>query len=164
MIDCQCRGCPGVPCMQCSPLGMRCVPLVGERELTAWYLAYPGQTAHRAGRKRPGHHPLAHRPRTTKPDDSRKIASLLACLQDAAVRRSPNAYQIAKATVLPLRSIQKLLSQTANPTLRNVEVILEAFGMSIYITPDGQLSIKPGRRRSQRHPPGRLRPAPPSDT
>ncbi len=98
------------------------------------------------------------------PDDSRKIVSLLICLQDAAAQRGTNAYQIAKATGLPLRSIQKLLGQTANPTLRNVEVILEAFGMSIYVVQDGRMSIKPGQRRPRRDSSHGIRTAPPAET
>ena len=79
------------------------------------------------------------------PPRYQKIASLLALVQDVARRQKTNPYQIAKATGLPLRSIQKLLTQSANPTLRNVEVILDGFGMSIHVVSDGPVSIKPGK-------------------
>lgn len=78
-----------------------------------------------------------------------KVDSLLALVQDLAKRQKTNPYQIAKATGLPLRSIQKLLSQSSNPTLRNVEMILGGFGLSIHIVEDRPVTIRPGRRHRQ---------------
>jgi DNA-binding phage protein len=75
-----------------------------------------------------------------------KVHSLLRSVQDAAAERRTNAYQIAKATGLPLRSVQKLLRQTHNPTLRNVEVILSGLGLSLYLKSGGLPTINPGKR------------------
>jgi DNA-binding phage protein len=75
-----------------------------------------------------------------------KVDSLLRSVQDAVAQRHTNAYQIAKATGLPLRSVQKLLRQTNNPTLRNVEVILSGLGLSLYLQADGAQTIKPAKR------------------
>ncbi len=80
-----------------------------------------------------------------------KVDSLLALVQELARREKTNPYQIAKATGLPLRSVQKLLSQATNPTLRNVETILGGFGLAIHVLPGGPVSIQPGRR-TQRGP------------
>jgi len=77
----------------------------------------------------------------------RKVVSLLACIQDEAVRRRTNPYQIAKATGLPLRSVQKLLAQRSNPTLKNIELILDGFGLSILVVEVAKPTIKPGRFR-----------------
>jgi DNA-binding phage protein len=76
---------------------------------------------------------------------ARKVVSLLACIQDEAARRRTNPYQIAKATGLPLRSVQKLLAQKSNPTLKNIEVILDGFGLSILVIEESKPKIKPGR-------------------
>lgn len=78
-----------------------------------------------------------------------KVNSLLRSVQNAAVERRTNAYQIAKATGLPLRSVQKLLRQTQNPTLKNIEVILTGLGLSLYLKADGAPSIKPAKRDQQ---------------
>lgn len=75
-----------------------------------------------------------------------KVHSLLRSVQDAAAERRTNAYQIAKATGLPLRSIQKLLRQTHNPTLRNVEVILSGLGLSLYLKAEDAPTIRPATR------------------
>ena len=78
------------------------------------------------------------------------VESLLHCLQEAAKRHKTNAYQIAKATGLPLRSIQTLLAQRANPTLKNVHAIFDGLGMTIFIQNDHAPKIKPGRSDKQR--------------
>jgi DNA-binding phage protein len=78
---------------------------------------------------------------------ARKVVSLLACIQDEAMRRRTTPYQIAKATGLPLRSVQKLLAQTTNPTLKNIEMILDGFGLSILVIEVAKPRIKPGRSR-----------------
>jgi DNA-binding phage protein len=75
-----------------------------------------------------------------------KVHSLLRSVQDAAAERHTNAYQIAKATGLPLRSVQKLLRQIHNPTLRNVEVILSGLGLGLYLKADGTQTIRPAKR------------------
>jgi hypothetical protein len=76
---------------------------------------------------------------------ARKVVPLLSCIQDEAMRRRTNPYQIAKATGLPLRSVQKLLAQKSNPTLKNIEVILDGFGLAILIIEVAKPRIKPGR-------------------
>ncbi len=78
---------------------------------------------------------------------ARKVVSLLSCIQDEAIRRRTNPYQIAKATGLPLRSVQKLLAQKANPTLKNIEVILDGFGLALLLIEVAKPRIKPGRSR-----------------
>ncbi len=78
---------------------------------------------------------------------ARKVMSLLTCIQDEALRRRTNPYQIAKATGLPLRSVQKLLAQKSNPTLKNIEMILDGFGLAILVLEVAKPRIKPGRPR-----------------
>jgi DNA-binding phage protein len=80
------------------------------------------------------------------------IASLLQCVQRSVARRQTNAYQIAKATGLPLRSVQKLLAQKSNPTLRNVETIMSGLGLSFFVRIHGIAKIKPGRRVAMKPP------------
>jgi DNA-binding phage protein len=80
------------------------------------------------------------------PSDAKKVESLLRSLQDAVAIRRTNAYQIAKATGLPLRSVQKLLAQVRNPTLRNVEVILSGLGLTLYLKVSRKPIIGPGKR------------------
>lgn len=74
------------------------------------------------------------------------IESLLRCLQDSVKAHETNAYQIAKATGLPLRSVQNLLRQIRNPTLSNVEVILTGLGLQLYVRADRKPTIRPARR------------------
>jgi DNA-binding phage protein len=74
------------------------------------------------------------------------ILSLLRCMQQAVVRHETNAYQIAKATGLPLRSVQKLLAQKSNPTLKNIEVIFTGLGLALYVQAQGRKTIKPRKR------------------
>lgn len=95
------------------------------------------------------------------------VNSLLQCIHDATKRHKSNAYQIAKATGLPLRSVQKLLGQQSNPTLRNVETILNGFGMLLFIQDNGHRVIKPGKRalaRKSDPPSGSGTPAVPAVT
>lgn len=87
--------------------------------------------------------PRHHR---TKP-----VVSLLRVLQLEAAKRRTNAYQIAKTTGLPLRSVQNLLRQLHNPTLRNVEVILTGLGLEMYLRRNGMPTIPPAKRLPQRH-------------
>lgn len=74
------------------------------------------------------------------------IESLLRCLQDRVSSHRTNAYQIAKATGLPLRSVQNLLRQMRNPTLSNVEVILTGLGLQLYVRAEKRPTIPPARR------------------
>jgi DNA-binding phage protein len=74
------------------------------------------------------------------------VPSLLTCIHDAVALRKTNAYQIAKATGIPLRSIQNLLKQKSNPTLKNVHLILAGFGLELYAINMGISRIKPGRK------------------
>jgi hypothetical protein len=77
----------------------------------------------------------------------RPVTSLLFFIQQAVALHQTNPYQIAKATGLPLRSIQKLLTQRSNPTLRNVEVILIGLGYRLYVKAEGERIIAPRRRK-----------------
>lgn len=77
------------------------------------------------------------------------VPSLLRCVHDATKRQKTNPYQIAKATGLRLHSIQKLLRQEANPTLRNVEIILAGYGIVLYMRDTGRSRIKPGTRTAK---------------
>jgi len=62
-----------------------------------------------------------------------------------------NPYQIAKATGLPLRSIQKLLAQTRNPTLKNIDTILHGLGITLYEEEiPGASVIQQGKRKLTR--------------
>jgi DNA-binding phage protein len=82
-----------------------------------------------------------------------KMESLLRAVQRETESHRTNAYQIAKATGLPLRSVQNLLRQVQNPTLRNVEVILTAFGLQMYLCKGAAPTIQPSKRAAQRHAP-----------
>jgi hypothetical protein len=75
------------------------------------------------------------------------VKSLLHCVRDATQRHRSNPYQIAKATGVRLHSVQKLLSQQSNPTLRNIEVILAGFGVVLLMRQDGERIIQAGRRK-----------------
>jgi hypothetical protein len=44
-----------------------------------------------------------------------------------------------------LRSIQILLKQKSNPTLRNVHLLLAGLGLELYVINVGTPAIKPGR-------------------
>src|SRR5688572_18925770 len=72
------------------------------------------------------------------------VPSLLRCVHDATKRQKTNPYQIAKATGLRLHSIQKLLRQEANPTLRNVEIILAGMGSCSTCATPGEAASRPG--------------------
>lgn len=56
---------------------------------------------------------------------------------------------MATHTGLPLRSVQKLLSQAQNPTLCNVETVLEGFGLAFHVVADRAVSIKPALRQAR---------------
>lgn len=76
------------------------------------------------------------------------VASLLTYIQDAAARHKTNAYQITKATGIPLHSVQKLLQQTSNPTLKNIHLLLDGFGVELYAIDTGKPLIRPAWRLS----------------
>ena len=80
------------------------------------------------------------------PRQFRRVDSLLGLVQGETTRHRSNPYQIAKATGLPMRSIQKLLAQSSNPTLRNVEMILHGFGLTLHVDADKPVHIKPALR------------------
>jgi DNA-binding phage protein len=77
--------------------------------------------------------------------DAHLVISLLTCIHDAVAVQKTNAYQISKATGIPLRSIQILLKQKSNPTLRNVHLLLAGLGLELYVINVGTPAIKPGR-------------------
>jgi hypothetical protein len=77
------------------------------------------------------------------------VSSLLRCVRDATKRHKSNPYQIAKATGVRLHSVQKLLKQTSNPTLRNIEVILAGYGIVLFMQEGGPRTIQSGLRRSK---------------
>jgi DNA-binding phage protein len=74
-----------------------------------------------------------------------KVTSLLTCIHDAVALQKTNAYQIAKATGIPLRSIQNLLKQKSNPTIKNIHLIFTGLGLQLYVIEAGTPRIRPGR-------------------
>jgi DNA-binding phage protein len=82
---------------------------------------------------------------------------LLAQLRKLASARRTNPYQIAKATGVPLHSVQILLSAVANPTLGNFESIVQGFGYEITLVRKGEPSIEPGTGRGHGVVAGRKR-------
>jgi hypothetical protein len=74
------------------------------------------------------------------------VTSLLHCVREATKRHKSNPYQIAKATGLRLHSIQKLLKQQSNPTLRNIEIILAGYGIVLLMQESGHRTIQSGKR------------------
>jgi hypothetical protein len=82
-----------------------------------------------------------------KPTNSR----ILTALQEAAKKQKTNPYQIAKASGMPLTTVQRLLNKKINTPLRNVEMLLAALGTDYRIVADRRPIARPGtgRRRWQ---------------
>ena len=73
---------------------------------------------------------------------------ILAALRDEVKRQGTNPYQVAKASGLPLTTVQRLLSITGNVPLRNVETLLGVLGLEVRFIAT-KLSASP--RTAHRH-------------
>lgn len=72
----------------------------------------------------------------------------LAALRDEVKRQGTNPYQVAKASGLPLTTVQRLLSITGNVPLRNVETLLGVLGLEVrIITTRSSASPRSAHRR-----------------
>jgi hypothetical protein len=56
---------------------------------------------------------------------------ILAAIRESAHQQGTNPYQIAKASGMPLTTIQRLLKVKVHVPLRNVETLLEALGVEV---------------------------------
>ena len=60
---------------------------------------------------------------------------ILAAIRAQVVRLGTNPYRIARASGLPLTTVQRLLAIPINVPLRNVEMLLEVLGLDFEIVP-----------------------------
>ena len=79
----------------------------------------------------------------TKPTSS----AILSEIQGAARKLKTNPYQVAKASGLPLTTVQRLLTIKLNVPLRNVEMLAKALGLMIRLVPNGKSIVLPGTGR-----------------
>lgn len=60
-------------------------------------------------------------------------STILAGIQKAMREQKTNPYQIAKASGMPLTTVQRLLEKRINVPLRNVEMLARALGLTIVL-------------------------------
>ena len=60
-------------------------------------------------------------------------STILAGIQQAMREQKTNPYQIAKASGMPLTTVQRLLEKRINVPLRNVEMLAKALGLTIVL-------------------------------
>jgi hypothetical protein len=74
---------------------------------------------------------------------------ILAAIRDHVVRGGTNPYRIARASGMPLTTVQRLLSIPINLPLRNVEVLMAVLGLDFVIVPV-RTTAAPSRPRKPR--------------
>jgi hypothetical protein len=72
---------------------------------------------------------------------------ILAGIQKAMREQKTNPYQIAKASGMPLTTVQRLLEKRINVPLRNVEMLAKALGVTILVAFESKPKAKPGTGR-----------------
>lgn len=82
-----------------------------------------------------------------KPIPKPTSSVILAGIQKGAKELKTNPYQVAKASGLPLTTVQRLLTVKLNVPLRNVEMLAKALGLTIGIVPAGKSVVLPSTGR-----------------
>jgi hypothetical protein len=72
---------------------------------------------------------------------------LLTAIRTAVKKQKTNPYQLAKASGIPLTTVQRLLTIKLNVPLRNVEMLAKALGLMIRLVPNGKSIVLPGTGR-----------------
>ncbi len=60
-----------------------------------------------------------------------KISPVIAALQRRVKQQGITGYGLAKATKLPIRTIQRFLAGEGSPTLSTIEAVASSLGMTI---------------------------------
>jgi DNA-binding phage protein len=82
-----------------------------------------------------------------------KPSYILAAIRTAVWQQGTNPYQIAKASGIPLTTVQRLLSRKTSLPLRNVEALLDALGVRVVLLQGGKTKVPPALNRG----PGKAR-------
>lgn len=72
---------------------------------------------------------------------------ILAAIRAESARQRTNPYQIAKASGVPLTTVQRFLSRTTCVPIQRVESLLEALGVTYRLVPSGHSLVSPGTGR-----------------
>ena len=86
-----------------------------------------------------------------------RIPYVLAVVREAVKKQGSNPYRLSKATGLSVGSVQNLLSERVSPSLRNIELLMDALGLEVRVFKAGvPLSAPdeaPAKTKSKREKP-----------
>ena len=75
------------------------------------------------------------------------ISRILAAIHAEVARQRTNPYQIAKATGMPVTTVQRFMNRSACVPLRTVESLLDALGVTYRLISSGRTVVHPGTGR-----------------
>jgi len=75
------------------------------------------------------------------------ISRILAAIHAEVARQRTNPYQIAKASGMPLTTVQRFLSRTTCVPIQRVESMLDALGLTYRLVSSGRSIVSPGTGR-----------------